>query len=85
MKNQLLFLPDTHSKEKVPTNWEALFENLKEKEENQQMTITGMEIPEEIAPAHPAFIPDERTLYRNARPFRLNVYRSETGTRTNPF
>lgn len=50
------FSSDTHSKEKVPTNWEALFENLKEKEENQQMTITGMEIPEEIAPAHPAFI-----------------------------
>lgn len=45
-----------HTKEKVPANWESLFENLKEKQENQQMTLTGMDIPEEITPNHTAFI-----------------------------
>lgn len=40
-------------KEKAPANWESLFENLKENQENQQTILPGMT---ETAPARPAFM-----------------------------
>lgn len=56
-KNEIPATSSSFKREKVPANWESLFEGLKEKEEEQQQTtLPGITETETVAPLHASFV-----------------------------